>query len=130
MSGWLTTFEGLPLVGKILAALPPRNRVESLPVDMVAFLYTCRRRLWLTAVGTTHLPVTSVTALKNLAAFLCLSMLGTNVWLVVGFGICRLFVDGLLVSAHDRETPHPSGEHKIGTVCKQPIRVSVKFRRA
>jgi len=98
---------------------------------MVAFIDTCRRRLWPTAVGTTHLPATPATALKDLATGLCLSMLGTNVWLVIGFGIIGLlFVDGLLVSAHDRETPHPSGEHKIGTVCKQPIRVSVKFGRA
>jgi hypothetical protein len=76
-------------------------------------------------VGTTHLPATSATALKDFAAFLCLSMLGTDVLLVVGFGITgRLFVDGLLVSAHDREIPRPAGGHKIGSAYKQLIEVT------
>ncbi|KZX46721.1 hypothetical protein AV929_19740 [Haloarcula sp. K1] len=43
--------------------------------------------LWgLPAVGTTHLSLTSGTPLKHLATRLCLSVLGTNVWLVAGFG--------------------------------------------
>jgi hypothetical protein len=55
-------------------------------------------------------------ALENLTTGLCLSMLGTNVWFVVGFGITGgLFVDGLLVSAHNGETPHPAGGHGIAS---------------
>jgi hypothetical protein len=74
--------------------------------------------LWgLPAVGTTHLSLTPWTTLKHLATRLCLPVLGTNIWSVVGFGAWRLFVDGLLFGAHVRETPHPPGD------TKSPVRV-------
>jgi len=58
------------------------------------------------------LPTTG-TPRKNLATRLCSLVLGTNVWLVAGFGAWRLFVNGLLFGAHVREPPHPPGGTKL-----------------
>ncbi|AAV44515.1 unknown (plasmid) [Haloarcula marismortui ATCC 43049] len=108
-NGPFVALEDLQLVREILAPLAPRDRVMGLPVDVVAFVDTRRRRPWPAAVGTTHLPLTSGTPLKHLATRLCLPVLGTNVRSVVGFGAWRLFVDGLLFGAHVRVTPHSLG---------------------
>jgi hypothetical protein len=57
-------------------------------------------------------------ALKDVATGLCLSMLGTNSWVLVGFALWRLFVDGLLFGAHIQERLSPvRGSQNWGEDC-------------